>query len=87
MPRPVKAWACEFGCRIKVQTNKDRILHHEAYCFNNPATKSCRTCVLFDQGDGDEYQPYCEGEHFEPTKKNPVGFRTQCPYWIERKKR
>jgi len=44
MARRVTAWACEFGCRRKVDTSRTRMISHEARCAWNPARRACPTC-------------------------------------------
>ena len=45
MPRPVRAFSCEFGCRRNVTTKRLDMVGHEATCSLNPATRTCRTCA------------------------------------------
>lgn len=60
MPREVKAWACEWGCRTKVVTVKSRMVAHETRCIRNPNKKSCPTCKYNYQ----EWQTYYHGHQF-----------------------
>ena len=43
MPEPMKAYRCKYRCG-KIGTQKSRIKEHEAWCFHNPQSMSCKTC-------------------------------------------
>lgn len=60
MPRKVVAYACQYGCRANVLTNRQRMAKHEATCLLNPARHACPTCA-HQQEDWDE--PYT-GHHY-----------------------
>lgn len=45
MPRPIKAYACEFRCGRNVLTSRKTMADHELRCLHNPARRSCVTCV------------------------------------------
>ena len=46
MPEQIKAFRCKYRCG-KIGTKVSRIKEHESTCFNNPLSKSCKTCDNF----------------------------------------
>lgn len=56
MPVPVTKYTCQFRCRMKAHSKKDRVAYHENLCWNNPSNKTCNSCknaiVEYDDYDG-----------------------------------
>lgn len=85
MPRELKHFGCAFKCG-KTGSQRKRIVEHEKVCFSNPATKSCKTCVLFFRGEPMEWDTghfvmaHCEHEdgpgNFEGD--DAAKLRTNC---------
>lgn len=84
MPRPVRAFACDFKCGKAVVTSRPGMARHEARCFRNPATRSCQTC--------DNYCPAYRGSNHtdDPSEDHYCGaevdpqlepFKTRCESW------
>ena len=44
MPKPVRAFACEWGCGRNVLMSRKRMAYHESRCFYNPARRACKSC-------------------------------------------
>lgn len=65
MPRPIKAYACEYRCGHNVLTKRLAMVKHELRCFRNPDRRSCVTCVHDGEdsaGDGRDWHGWrtCE---------------------------
>lgn len=62
MPKEVKAYSCEFGCRRKVLTSKADMARHEENCFHNPVRRACASCkhLLKEHDDNGMDEPYFE---------------------------
>lgn len=87
MAKEIKAWACSFNCGRAVLTKRKAMESHEARCFSNPASKSCKTCSLqrFEPRDeecGIAGGFYCEDDRI-PRDQTA---RTNCEYWREAKR-
>ena len=85
MPREVKAWACEWGCGVKVATVKSRMVDHEQRCNMNPTRKACPTCEHNAEEYCDErgYIWYCEIDQL-PEKDQygkPIKLVYDCDHW------
>ena len=95
MPVSIDAYACRFRCG-RIGTKRKAIADHEARCFRNPATRSCKTCVhlqidsetiyMPDHGgrpgttDREVMFPSCGADEDIDLR---AGLRTECPMWVK----
>lgn len=54
MPRKMTAYACDFRCGRKTDTNRRRMEAHEKRCKKNPDRRACPSCAHWVQ-DWDSY--------------------------------
>lgn len=45
MPVEVTKYTCEFRCGARAVSKESLMIGHENKCWNNPANKTCKTCV------------------------------------------
>ena len=82
--KEIKAYVCDF-CpptqKPRARINKTLAVKHEAWCFWNPATRSCVTCCFLAQ---DEEGKAClaDQKKYGFTGLYQVGkMQTQCHSW------
>lgn len=83
-------WRCPHCGRSR--SSRSATVEHMARCWYNPAARSCKTCVHFEEGsDGCFDDPSCNcasGESCRKglevdvlTKNKRTTFPTDCPLW------
>ncbi len=95
MPKPVRAFACSWGCCRKVTTHKGDMVLHETRCNKNPLRKACPTCAHDDADTEEDYIGHQFGEaaysktylvrwcHIEKRDKD-VNIVYDCDFWEPR---
>ena len=79
MPKQVMAWTCSFDCKRGPST-RSAVEKHELTCAQNPAMKSCKTCVsnkLAASYQGSPTKYICSIGQLLPGKKIRFG----CEHW------
>lgn len=71
MPIEIKAYRCQFKCGIRAKQSKKDMDVHEVACWNNPANRTCRTCMheMYGHYGDDETEP----RHWERNCKIKPG--------------
>lgn len=65
MPIEYKSYGCQFKCGYRHSERKAAIVSHEATCWDNPATKTCKTCEFEDVERDCEVHDELPGRYIE----------------------
>jgi hypothetical protein len=82
------AFECEFchgtSHRKRIFRRERACRSHEKECYRNPATRSCATCGLWTDENGESYSSLpreCQGGHQPYSPEEGSRLTTNCNFW------